>query len=188
MNEGKFIAHTGSASQPSRVPRQGLGLFSVLAFVIAILSGAATGGLVFLESTYKTRVDDSLQRLEEIKEKTEIGSLLKVLDVQNRIELASTLLAGHVYPSQAFNFVEDNTLDLVSIQDFGYSDQVINLKLSSPTYLVFAQQIKHLRRQEAIEMFEFSPPTLTDTGDVVVSLKITLKEDFIRQQPAPYSP
>ena len=48
MNEGKFIPHT-QAIPPSRVPRQGLGLFSVLAFIVAVLAGAATGATVFLD-------------------------------------------------------------------------------------------------------------------------------------------
>ncbi|KKU86441.1 MAG: hypothetical protein UY14_C0001G0020 [Parcubacteria group bacterium GW2011_GWA1_47_9] len=184
MNEGKFIPHT-QAIPPSRVPRQGLGLFSVLAFIVAVLAGAATGATVFLDKNYQNQVTEAVGRLKKIQEKIEIESFRKVLDVQNRIQIASDMLKEHVYPSQAFNFVEDHTLDTVRVESFGYTAGVLLLRLRAPSYLDFAQQIKHYRSLRDVEKINFKPPGLTDKGQIIFDVDITLTKDFIRRRPEP---
>ena len=50
MEDSKFISHS-QLSPPTTVPRQGLGLFSVLAIVVAVLGLAFTGGLFLLKKS-----------------------------------------------------------------------------------------------------------------------------------------
>lgn len=182
MNQGNFIQQQYVQPQaPSRVPREGIGLLSVLAFLVALLAAVVTAGMIFLDNNYKNRVETTLEDLRAIQRQIELDSFHKVLDTQNRIEIASAMISTHVYPSQVFNFVEDNTIEAIAIEAFGYESKVLTLTLRAPSYLEFAQQVKHYRSLPSVEEISFEPPTLTTTGQVKYIAKIMLTDQFIRE-------
>src|SRR3989344_9549476 len=181
MNQPNFISHA-QVAPPTSTPRQGgLGWLSVLAIVVAVLSGALTGALFFVDKLYSDKVSGAVKRLEEIQKKTQLASLERVQGLQDRIDIARTMLGEHVYASQAFNFVEENMLETTQIHSFNFAEGVIKMQVTVPNFITFAQQLKHYRTlSESVKTFTFDSPTLSERGDVTLVLSITLKEDYLR--------
>lgn len=184
MNQQSFITHA-QVVPPPVVPRQGgLGLLSVLAIVVAVLSGAVTGGLFLFQKSYDSKVDAAKGRLVKIQEKSQIASLERVKSLYERIEIARTMLQEHQYASQAFNFVEAHTLAEVSINTFSLADGVISMNLTVPNFTRFAQQLRHYRStKNEVKSFTFKEPTLTDAGDVKFDVALTLTSEYLRTPP-----
>lgn len=184
MNQPSFISHAQVV--PAEAPRRrgGLGLLSVLAIVVAVLSGALSGGLLFVQKIYKDKVLAATARLEEIQAKTQIASLERVKSLQDRIDIARTMLGEHIYASQALNFVEKNMLEETRMHTFSFVDGVIKMQLTTPNFTVFAQQLQHFRTvKDAVKASSFDQPTLGEQGDVTFAVSITLKDDWLRTLP-----
>ena len=186
MAQTQFISHAPIAPSPTVVPRRGSGLFSALLVVLIILVGAGTGGLYMIAKSYDARVTDSEQTLADLERDVEIDSIKGAQSLEGRITRAQRLLDGHVYPSQVFNFLEDNTLASITFLGLQYTDGVIKVRAVAPSYMVLAQQIRHYRglRQDFVQTIDFSTPKLTKEGEVEFAVDITLLPSFIHAQPA----
>ncbi|MDA1334899.1 MAG: hypothetical protein O2794_02685 [bacterium] len=184
MAETQFISHS-QVVPPAMVPRRGIGLFGAVGIVVGILAAALTGGLVVLERSLAASADDAKGRLVELRRELEIDSINAAKTLQNRIEIAQQILNGHVYGSQALNFVESNILDGVRVISFAYADKKVSLDLLAPGYLVYAQQIKYFRTVDEIEKgFNFPPPELNERGEVSFSIDLSLTSSFIHDKPS----
>src|SRR3989344_1136440 len=186
MAQTQFISHAPIAPSPTVVPRSGSGLFSALLVVLIILVGAGTGGLYMIAKSYDARVTDSEQTLADLERDVEIDSIKGAQSLEGRITRAQRLLDGHVYPSQVFNFLEDNTLASITFLGLQYTDGVIKVRAIAPTYMVLAQQIRHYLglQQDFVQTINFATPKLTKEGEVEFAVDLALLPSFIHAQPA----
>ncbi len=185
MEEPKFISHSQLAP-PTAVPRQGLGLFSVLAIIMAVLAFAFTGGLFLLKQSNEQQKAAILEKLKELKDETELASLKNIKDIQDRITIAKKILDGHVYSSQAFIFAEQSTLVPIKIRAFDFSKDTIKMDLTASGYVEFAQQIKYYRDSDlkkSIKSYTFKPPVLNEKGQVDFGVEIVLTPGYLRTKP-----
>ncbi|MEK7649914.1 MAG: hypothetical protein AAB367_03090 [Patescibacteria group bacterium] len=185
MEEQKFISHSQLAPS-STVPRQGLGLFSVLAIVVAVLAFAFTGGLFLLKQSNEQQKTAVIEKLKELRDETELASLQNIKNIQDRIAIAKRVLDAHVYSSQAFIFAERHTLGAINIRSFDFSKDIVKMELTAPGYLEFAQQIKYYRDpslKNVIKSYTFKPPVLTDRGQIDFGVDITLTPEYLRTKP-----
>jgi hypothetical protein len=185
MEDPKFISHSQLAP-PTTVPRQGLGLFSVLAIVVAVLAFAFSGGLFLLAQSNEQQKTALVGKLKELRDESEIASLKNIKSVQERIEAAKTILKGHVYASQAFIFAERHTLSTIKIRSFDFTKEGVKMELTADGYLEFAQQIKYYRDADLrgiIKSYSFKPPILGDKGQVDFSVDITFTPEYLRTKP-----
>jgi|GEM_PF-2637031 len=185
MEDPKFISHSQLAP-PTTVPRQGLGLFSVLAIMVAVLALAFTGGLFLLKQSNEQQKTALIEKLKELRDESEIASLKNIKSIQERISTAKTVIDGHVYSSQAFIFAERHTLGPVQIKTFEFSKEGVKMELNAPGYLQFAQQIKYYRDPDlkgTIKSFTFKPPVLGDEGQVGFAVEVTFTPEYLRTKP-----
>ncbi|MEK7631212.1 MAG: hypothetical protein AAB417_04295 [Patescibacteria group bacterium] len=185
MEEQKFISHS-QLSPPTTVPRQGLGLFSVLAIVVAVLALAFTGGLFLLKKSNEQQKTKVVEKLKELQDETELASLKNIKSIQDRIAIAKKVLDGHVYSSQAFIFAERHTLDSIKIRSFDFAKESVKMELTAEGYLQFAQQVKYYRNPELksiVKSYSFKPPTLTDRGAIDFAVDVILTPEYLRTRP-----
>ncbi|MSR76552.1 MAG: hypothetical protein EXS68_03090 [Candidatus Ryanbacteria bacterium] len=185
MEDQKFISHSQLAP-PTTVPRQGLGLFSVLAIVVAVLALAFTGGLFLLKKSNEQQKTAVVDKLKELRNETELASLQNIKDIQDRIAIAKRVLDGHVYATQAFIFAERYTLATIKIRAFDFAKESVKMDLTADGYLEFAQQIKYYRDPDLkgiIKSYSFKPPTLTDRGAVDFAVEVVLMPEYLRTKP-----
>jgi len=186
MEEPKFISHSQLAP-PTTVPRQGLGLFSVLAIVVAVLALAFTGGLFLLKQSNEQQKTALIGKLKELRDESEIASLKNIKSIQERISAAKAIIDGHVYSSQAFVFAERHTLSPVQIKTFEFSKEGVRMELNAPGYLEFAQQIKYYRDSDLkgiVKSFAFKPPVLGEEGRVGFAVEVTFTPEYLRTKPS----
>lgn len=184
MNEGQFISHA-QVAPPKLVPRAGLGIFSALGLVVAVLAGAITAGLVLVDQSMQGRLEAGRARLLKLRQEIEVESVYEAESIEKRIKSGQQLLDNHIYASQAFNFYETYTLAPVRLNTFSYGDSKIKMEMTVPSYTAFAQQIKYYRSlgDQIVKEFTFQPPKLTDTGDVAFSVEVTLARKFLNSKP-----
>ncbi len=186
MNQQNFVSHA-PVSPPAAAPRPqgGLGIFGVLAIIIAVLAGVLTGAIFLVAQWYQTRVGDAVERLKKIKEESQLASLEEVRSIQERIDLARMMLEEHTYPTHALEFAEQQLLEQTRMHSFAYSDGAINMQLTVPSFLVFAEQLNHFRTLAGkVADVKFDSPTLTDRGDVTFDVSIKLEEGHLRTSPS----
>lgn len=185
MSQTQFISHA-QVIPPTLVPRRGLGLFSALAIVIAILAGALVGGVVLLESTMKSNLGKAQVRLTELKDTAEITSVEQIQILQSKIVAGQSILNQHIYASQVIDFLETSILDRVQLTGFSYGDEKVRLDLVASGYVEYAQQIDYIRKlKDEVESVTFSGPTLKDGGAVSFNLDVKLKPEFLHTKPGP---
>ncbi len=185
MEEQKFISHS-QITPPTAVPRKGLGIFSVLAIIVAVLSFAFTGGLFLLKQSNEQQKETVITALKELRDETELASLQNIKSIQDRITIAKKVLGEHVYASQAFIFAERSTLSSVNIRSFDFSNDTVKMSLTASGYVEFAQQIKYYSDstlKDIIKSYTFKPPVLTDRGTVDFSVDIELTSEYLRTRP-----
>ena len=185
MAQPQFISHA-QVVPPSLVPRRGLGIFGALAIVLAILGGALTGGLVLLEKTTKTNLENARKDLTALKSSADIDSIKQVQDLQMQINAGASALSQHIYATQAVNFIEKNTLDDIRIASISFDNGSLKGEFVAPGYIAYAQQIQYFQKQaDAVEALKPGPPMLSTQGGVSFVFEIKLKDSYLRTKPAP---
>ncbi len=180
MEQAQFISHA-QVTQPSLVPRRGLGIFSALALVFAVLAGAVTGGLVLIEKSTLATLEAERTDLKKIRQDIEFESIKQAQSLQQRIDIARGLLGQHQYTARAFDFAENYTLLPIRLKSFSYNLGVVKMDATAPGFVVFAQQIKYYRSlgESVIKSFTFQNPTLNEKGEVNFVVEITLSPKYL---------
>ena len=184
MDQPQFISHAKVVATPSLVPRRGLGLFSALAFVLAVLGGAVTGGIILVDKSTQASLEEARKNLLKLRQDIEFDSIKQAQSLQQRIDIARQLLGGHLYASRGFDFVELHTLPTTRITAFSYTNGKIKIDEVTRGFVPFAQQIKYYRSlgDNFVKSFTFQNPTLNDKGEAVFSVEITLSPKFLASQ------
>ncbi|MEK7643669.1 MAG: hypothetical protein AAB372_04465 [Patescibacteria group bacterium] len=185
MAQTQFITHIPVAPPPSVTSRRGSGVFAAVVLVIVILVGVATAGLEVFRRQLEEEAGNIDAELNQLESDLELSSIEQAQKLQQRIQLAEKILNDHVYGSQSFNIVEDNTLDSTTLKNFAFLEGgKIKLQVETSGYVPMAQQVRQYRANKDIAALTFTNPLLQATGGISFDIEMTVSPEFLRTKPS----
>lgn len=185
-------------NQPSFIPKQALartvpsarrsvGLLSVIALVILLLSLALlAGSYVFQKFLYQeinaecqlledgvTRVCGLRLSLEVARESLGESVLKKIERLDLKLQVINRLLAGHLIVTEIFEkILSPLTIQSIQYKKFTYRDGVASLEGIARSYKDVAVQANKFADERLIKNFIFSDLDLDNKGNIVFKLKL----------------
>jgi hypothetical protein len=158
-------------------------------FITALIVGGIYGRLVMWENEEKakgTAIDDSIVKLNQrIKDKEkEIQSAFASVD---KIKLVKLLLNNHIYWTNFFKFLEDNTIANVFYGSFsGKTDGKYVLEAQAPDFNVVADQVKVMHSNDQVLSVKTSGARMSaggenSAGDVSFTLELSLNPGIFKK-------
>lgn len=156
--------------------------FIVLA--LFVITAAAYGGLFFLN-----RAQDRVRQ--ELK--TEVGQKIDDLSqdasqisaLENRLNNLQTVLAGHIFSSKVFQFLESRTHPQIRFTDFVLQESPDQVSVGAETtgFVALAQQIYILQNDPQVESVSFGGLSISERNLLGFRLIIVFKSGFLRSRP-----
>lgn len=165
-----------------RRPRSVLG---VLATLFLFVSVGAYAGLyayeISLNNEIKKRTVEIQDTNKTLKESTVIAQA-KIF--QARTQIGKEILSNHVVVSPLLQFVADNTVQTVQLENFSFKQgpegSRLVLKGEAPGYAALAFQSDVLKKQkEELLSFAITDVKLTPSGSVTFSLEENINPSFV---------
>jgi hypothetical protein len=170
-----FIPKT-TLSRPA-YREQGLGFLSTISVAIFLVSlGVLSGSYL-----YSGLLDSDLKKLhtdlEKTKKEFEVSSIRNFSQMANTINLAKTVIGSHVAVSQAFAFVQDNTLQSTRFLDFSFGGEKGNslaLGGEATSFSALAEQAHVFGTNKFVRSITLSDISLRKSGNVGFSMAMML--------------
>ncbi len=183
MPDPVLISKSRSYSPPSQIAQKSMGILLVLALIFAVAVVLIYGGVYVYHSNLQASLDDATRELSKLEESFEPDKLTKISEVDKGLTVARTMLNSHVYSSNVFKFLQDNTLKTARYTNFLYSANPPELALSAETdgYFGLKRQVEIFETTPLIKSATFSGVTRDPKdGTVKFQLKISFDENLLR--------
>ncbi len=146
---------TGAAERA----KSSVGILFLISFLIFVASIAGAIGVFFWNETVVANTEKGRKQLEDHKNAFDPTSIKVFTDLDNRIDVASTLLRSHVAASEIFPRLEANTLKTVRFNNFSYTNGgngkiIINMSGEAQDYESMALQAQQFTKQELQDSFK----------------------------------
>lgn len=98
-------------------------IFTLITFLIFILSAVA-GGYLFVRTTLvQKNIDSITQELTEVSKTLDDSTIKNITELSDRLQYAQDLLNNHLAPSEIFTILEEYTLPSIGFNSFTYDYQ-----------------------------------------------------------------
>ncbi|MDO8667503.1 MAG: hypothetical protein Q7K35_00185 [bacterium] len=143
-------------------------------------------GLIFYQGQNQKKLQEQAKSLNDLTEETkqeEVG-LKEILDFQARLKIVSQIFAKHIYWTNFFKFLEDNTIKDVYYAGFsGATGGSYSLEAVASDFSNISEQINILRDNEKITEArtlggEFMTDDSADGNKVKFTLDFTISKDI----------
>lgn len=156
--------------------------FIVLA--LFVITAAAYGGLFFLNRA-QNRVRQELktevtQKIDDLSQDAN-----QIFTLENRLNSLQTVLAGHVFSSKVFQFLETRTHPQVRFTDFILQESPDQVSVGAETtgFVALAQQIFILQGDPQVNSVSFGGLSISERNFLEFRLIIAFKPGFLRSRP-----
>jgi len=189
----------------------GMGLFTLLSFMILFLSLLTAGGAFayqqyLINHLYKDcEVTDQTQpntdqlglyssvdrncglylTLEDKKRALGAGGLTRMEGLDTKMKLATTVLSQHLTLLPLFDLLGTSTLKTIRFTKFSTSNGTVELNGLAGSYEDIAVEAKVLNKMPEVNDTVFSNLSVDQTGKVTFSLKFKVDPSKLRYLPAP---
>ena len=106
--------------EETRTEQSGGGVLFLISFLIFVASIAAGAGVFLWNKSVQSSIAQGRTELEKHNSVFDANSIKEFTRLDNRIDVASTLLKEHVRPSEIFPRLAANTLETVRFNNFNY--------------------------------------------------------------------
>ncbi|MEK7133294.1 MAG: hypothetical protein AAB771_01240 [Patescibacteria group bacterium] len=185
VDSSPLISKTVVAKLPYNRGR-GFSFLIVVSAVIFFISAGYLAGTWFYQGVLENDLRTLTGDLDKIKKEFDLVSLEDFSKINVSIETAKTVLGGHKAVSRVFDFFEKNTLPQVRFLNFSYElGEQPSLAFSGEAkgFLVLAQQILILRKNEFLKNISLSNLSLKKGGLVGFTLTMILDPKLIKYGP-----
>lgn len=185
VESSSFIPKT-VVSNLSYKKGRGFSFLIVVSAVIFIISLGFLIGAWFYQGVLENDLRILSGDLDKIKKEFDLVSLENFSKTVASIETAKAVLNNHKAISRVFDFFEKNTLPEVRFLNFNYEfGEQLSLGLSGEAkgFLVLAQQVLILRKNEFLKNISLSNLSLKKGGLVGFTLTMILDPKFIKYGP-----
>jgi hypothetical protein len=146
---------TGEAEHTKR----GVGILFLISFLLLVASIAGAIGVFVWNKTVIANTEKGRKQLEDHKNAFDPTSIKVFTDLDNRIDVASTLLHSHVAASEIFPRLQVNTLKTVRFNNFSYTNGgngkiIINMSGEAQDYESMALQAQQFTKPELRDSFK----------------------------------
>lgn len=134
--------------------RQKISLLIILAISVLFLLGSVYFGLLIWENNIENNNQSLRARIDAINDDIKAAEeyVQDILRFQRKLKTAEQLLNQHIYWTNFFKFLEDNTLADVSYKGFsGGIDGQYSLSASSKSFANITEQLTILKKNEYVE-------------------------------------
>lgn len=165
-----------------RRPFKGKGHFITFLIIVLILVLMVYAGLLIYEKVFlKKQIDKISSANAQLTLEERIADIKKVIKTDRKLDLLNQLLNSHIYFSQFFKFLEDNTLSKIYFNKFSASlaGQTVSLSGKAASYSELAKQIKTFSEQKEINKVDVSDITLLPDGRVSFSMNFNFDKSLL---------
>jgi hypothetical protein len=195
---------------PKIRPSGSMGLFTLLSFILLVVSLLAAGGSYayrsyLISKLYSPCATTSLVQpnqdllglsgdiekqcglyssLEEMRRRLDDERLTKMQRLDNKMKMASKILSSHLSLAPLFELLSTTTLKTIRYTKFSTADGKIALSGAASGYEDIAVQSNVLNGMKAVKNALFSNLDTDNQGNVVFSLTFTVDPSALRYEPA----
>ncbi|MFM2383596.1 MAG: hypothetical protein RIQ72_168 [Candidatus Parcubacteria bacterium] len=139
--------------------KSGVGVLFLISFLLLVASIAGAIGVFVWNKTVIANTEKGRKQLEDHKNAFDPTSIKVFTDLDNRIDVASTLLHSHVAASEIFPRLQANTLKTVRFNNFSYTNGgngkiIINMSGEAQDYESMALQAQQFTKPELRDSFK----------------------------------
>lgn len=167
---------------PARVAESGGAWLFAVAVGLAVAAAVASGGLFFyaraLDGTRGEWLGEVSAREAELRPEL----LAELTHLSRSFSVASELITGHAYPSNALLFVQSITHPAVYFTNFSFSRDARTIELTGAarSYQTVAEQVSAAESHPQVERVEFGGLSRSERGLVNFKLAIVFKPSLLR--------
>lgn len=173
-----------SSQQYASRPRESAGIFMVAGVLIFILSISALVGLIFYRQYLNNQKDALAGEIKEQEKEFNQSDIQEWARTAEAIDLAKQILANHRYVSNAFSFIQKNTLPDVRYSKFSFDaeNKKIILGAEAKNYTAMAQQRQIFISNPAIVSAAAGDFNLDKAGRVLFSVELIFNPTLLALQ------
>lgn len=181
-------------SQTSFIPKKpltdvkihgnGMGFFSLIAFVIFLGSLFFAGGVYVYKIAIEKDIQAQKKNLEQTNSTLDKSFINTIVRFNSRIETSKVLLKKHVALTSIFDFLEQNTVSSITFKNFSFKPNTdgslyIEMAGSARDYDSIAQQSDEFGRSGLLKDVIFSDLNPSLEGDIQFIFKAKLDPKLI---------
>jgi len=175
------VAYAGPPT--GRAKGKGFGILTFMAFLFLLIVGILYGGVYFYKQGLIKTLDGLTRELAQLEESLDKQVIDEIVRVDKGLATARLLLQRHVYSSNLFALMEEQTLQDVYYTDFTYAfSQGGTVKVSGVAdgFVTLHRQLEQFRSVPLITSVELGTVQLNQDGDVTFTINIMLSENVFR--------
>lgn len=170
--------------QPIEVPRsERIALFfPVSIFVAGAVLVLWAGAFIYLQIQQRS-LDSVGKSLSQLESEFDPKAIQELQRISVSLESLKILLAGHLYPSTLFDFLEQNTLTVTRFTRFSFSTEDYALALSGEgtSFSAVAHQLEVFEEHPAVQSVSFQNLFLTNTGNISFDAALKFNPSFLNK-------
>lgn len=174
---GESLIPKKAISRPTVNIAGGANLFFRLSFILFIVIGIVSGGLLFYRNYVFNSLEEGKANLSRLENEFDPVLIAEVSKVANSISAGKNILDNHLKQSDILFLLEENTLSQIFYNSFIYSHGQKSLVLlgEALSYSAIASQSSVFEFLDQIESTVFSNLALRDTGKIAFTLTLNFK-------------
>lgn len=163
---------------------RGLGVFTVFALMVFLVSAALWGGLFLYERYLKEQISEKESSLKIAQSGLESSLIMSLAQLAGKIDAAKSLIKNHKAPSSIFVFLEDNTLKDVRFKNFDFSfssagESSVSMSGVAKSYSALALQANAFEKNGNVRKASFSGFKLDKNGWVNFEVEIVFNPSIL---------
>lgn len=167
----------------SSAAKRPLGIFTMLATLIFVITLLVFGGFFLYERSLSTQIESSRESLKRAEAAFEPSLIVELQELDTRLRTANTLLSQHISVSPIFKILENNTLKSVQYNDLAYTFEgekgTLEMTGIARRYQAIAEQSVLFGENRFISDHIFSDFSLTEEGLVSFSVVLTISPELV---------
>lgn len=164
----------------------------VLAFyliTIIVIVGVIYGWMFAQEREFKARISEADKNIEELNAVLAGANkdIARFADLENKVKVLRVVLDGHVYWTNFFKFLEDNTIqDIYYLGFSGDNSGEYSLAGKAKNFHSISEQLRILKANDYVEDVgvsggKFNSPKDGDSGGVDFNLQLSIKPQLFKK-------
>lgn len=186
MTENSFTFIPKRTSVPERYGEYRgpfFNFFNFLAFIILLASLAMLAGV----HLYKQQIDRNIIKLQDkiVEQKSEFEPALieELILIGREIDSVKELFKNHRTATPIFEFLEENTLEETSFNQFNLSQDKLSLQGETKNFRKLAEQILLFKSNPLVRDLDFERLVLGPSGRVGFNFGISLNPEILFYKP-----
>lgn len=182
MEQVSFIPKS-KLTKPVYKPK-GPGAIVLISVLLLFISGLMLGGAFMYEKMLTNRIDVLSESMKRARASFEPAFINQLDQTAKQVKAGEALLDQHRVITPVFEFLEEKTLETVSLNSFDYSSlsggsPVLQLSGAAKSYSTLALQIEEFQTGNNLVGITTSGLTLGGDGSVNFDARLIFKSEFI---------